>query len=87
MAMFVVAWAIVEYGKKQMRLEKEYDRVYKWIQSVIDDWKVNEQSYKYIMRLFDQLNSLKFKNKEKTSVLFTNFLLKYKTIANDTIQE
>jgi hypothetical protein len=87
MAMFVVAWAIVEYGKKQMRLEKEYDRVYIWIQLVIDDWRVNEQSYKYIMRLFDQLNSLKFKNKEKTSVLFTNFLLKYKTIANDTIQE
>jgi hypothetical protein len=83
--LFCIAYGFVKWQRRRNLQEDEYERVYKWTQNVINDWQANEQSYDYIMKLFERLNHLKFKNKEKTKILFVEFLMKYKSEAKKRV--
>jgi hypothetical protein len=85
MAMFVIAWLIVEYGKKQLKEENEYDLLYKEISGEINDRDKNQHNYDILMYKLGKLEKLTYKNKEKTSVLSVNFFMKFKAEAEKRI--
>jgi hypothetical protein len=81
----LVIWLIYKYGKNQMIAEDEYDKLYDEISGEINDREVTVHNYDILMYKLGKLGKLKYKNKEKTSVLFTNFLIKFKAEAEKRI--
>jgi len=86
-AVICAAFWIVEYGKKQLKQEREYEKLYSEISDMIncDLYSINESNYRYIKDELIKLGKLKFKNKEKTSVLTTKFFRKYVSIARQKV--
>lgn len=79
-ALFVIAWIIVETGKRNAESAKEYDAKYLRIESIIDNYQVCEANYDWIMSLLKHLGQLPYKDKERTSVLTTKFFRAMKMI-------
>lgn len=71
------AWFLVEYGKNQIRICNEYDGLYKKIQSYIYTCQISSESYEFINDEINKLKSLKWKDRERTSVLCIAFNRKY----------
>jgi hypothetical protein len=85
MAMFVIAWLIVEYGKSQMIAENEYDKLYDEISGEISDREVTAHNYDILMYKLGKLEKLKYKNNEKTSILRMNIKKEFKVEAEKRI--
>ena len=83
LSFYVLFILIRNYGRKRLALEKEYENLYKEIQNDIFSRAVVDHSYDVIIYKLGKLGHLKWKNKEKTLVLFTQFLMKYKEIAEE----
>ena len=81
--LFCLAYWFVKWQRKQNIIEDEYENLYKEIQNDIFSRAVVDHSYDVIIYKLGKLGHLKWKNKEKTSVLFTQFLMKYKEIAEE----
>ena len=47
-AVFLLAWAVVEFGKLQMRREREYAQLWDRIDGAIHTWIVDKVSYDLI---------------------------------------
>ena len=77
MVIGIIIWAIGEYGRKQLALENEYDRLYGSIQRDIDFYEVTAHNYDIVEFKIKRLNELRWKNKEKTYVLTNQFLRKF----------
>lgn len=80
MAIGIIFWLVLEWGKKQLALENEYEKKYEMINRIIDSYEVCELNYDGIMLLLENLGQLKWKNHEKTVVLSNKFWLKYSDI-------
>jgi hypothetical protein len=76
-AVICAAFWIVEYGKKQLKREREYENLYSEISKMIYEYYVCEANYKYISDWLNRLGNLEWKNKEKTEMLILNFRKKY----------
>ena len=87
MAYFCIAWYISEYGKNQARQYQEYEHLYSRITYVIDEYDITEQTYDYLMKLLERLGQMKYKDKEKTSVLTVKFFVKYSEIRLKRLNE
>jgi hypothetical protein len=74
---FVFAWIIVEYGKRDMEHEKEYEDNYKLIDVLIRDLKIDRLNYEKIDLRLSNLRRMPFKNREKTEKLVENFQKKF----------
>lgn len=81
MTIVVFAWVIWEWGKYNAREHNEYERKYARIQKLINECQVCQKNYDWILLLLQHLGKLKYKNKEKTSVLTIEFFRKYKELA------
>ena len=79
MALIVVVFLIIEYGKKVAREAAEYDKIYDKIQRIMS-YEVCEQNYDWIMRKFEELRNCKYKKTEKTEVLCNEFRIKFESI-------
>ena len=86
MAYFCIAWYIAEYGKKQAKRYQEYELLYDRITFIIQEYDITEQTYDYLMKLLERLGQMKYKDKEKTSVLTIKFLTKYKEIREKRLE-
>lgn len=80
MAMFIVAFYLYEFGRVNAERANEYDRLYCLIKVKIVG-PVSQTKYKDIFKLFEELSGLKWKEEERTDVLFREFMTKYKTFA------
>jgi len=88
LAFFLVIRVIIWYGKNEAKKAKEeltYDIMYMNIECIIDSWEINEKSYHAIEKFFKTMAALPHKNKEKTSVLYVQFLRKYKSVIAEII--
>ena len=81
MTICVIAWLIWENGKINAKNAADYEKFYSQVYVIIDINKVCESNYNYIKKLLIRLGKMKHKNREKTSVLSTNFFWKYRAIA------
>ncbi len=75
--LFLIAWLIAEWGRVQLRNEKEYESDYWIINKLIDQWEVNKTSCDNLQLRIDNLKRLAWKNKEKTDVLIQKFCKKF----------
>lgn len=80
MFLLIAAWMCVEYGNKQATHAAEYETKYAKIEQIIDTYEVCELNFDWINRLFDHLYELKYKNPERTEVLYNQFREKYSYI-------
>lgn len=83
---FVLVYFFVgEYRKWRRTKEMDenlYNMKYLWLQDAVRYWPVTEENYHVLCDHFIKLNQLKYKNKEKTTVLFVEeFLTKYQEVA------
>ena len=78
---FIIKWCLNEIKKEHDKNEADYDKKYNQVKKMIDKNKVRDLSYDWIMMLLTNLGKMKHKNREKTSVLTTNFFWKYRAIA------
>ena len=67
------------YQKEKLHFENLYNMKYLWLQSRINDYPISEYNYKFIMMHLVELSCMKYKNREKTTVLTMEFLKKYAT--------
>ena len=87
MTICVILWLIWENGKINAKNAADYDKFYSQIYVIIETHEVCEMNYKYIMRLLTRLGKMKYRNKEKTSVLTMRFFRKYQDIAKKRVKE
>lgn len=85
--LLVFALWLAIWGKRIVTQEKEYERQYKRISSLIDDNPVTLNRKLYTSLQFIRLKRLPYKNTEKTKVLYNRFLDKYKELKNQPIVE
>jgi hypothetical protein len=79
----IIAKLIVERGKRNTRIEKEYEFWYDRAKGFIDSWSVTENNYNVINDCIDHLKTLEYKNIEQTSVLENAFLEKYQSVRDE----
>ena len=74
-----------EYRKWRRTKEMDenlYNMKYLWLQDAVRYWPVTEENYHVLCDHFIKLNQLKYKNKEKTTVLFVEeFLNRFQSVA------
>lgn len=75
--LFVMAWLIVEWGKRDMAREKQYEAEYRAIKFMIENSEVNKLNFERIDLKLANLKHLPYKNLEKTDVLIREFYLKF----------
>ena len=70
------------WRRTQEQNENLYNMKYMWLQDAIHHWPVTETNYHLLCDHFMKMNELKFKNREKTTVLFVEeFLTKFQSVA------
>ena len=77
---FIVWWYILEWMKRKIAREDEYDKLYELIKSNINNWPVTPVNRYRLHSKILELKHLKYKNPEKTSVLTNNFFWKYRSL-------
>jgi hypothetical protein len=82
-ALAIIAKLIIERGKRNTRIEKEYQFWHDRTQDFINSWSVTEKNYNVISGCIDHLKTLEYRNLEKTSVLENAFYFKYKSIIDE----
>jgi hypothetical protein len=87
MVLAITGYYFWEYGKRQAQRAKEYEKKYFCIERIIDNYSMNEINYDWIVTLLENLGSLPYKDKEKTSVLTTKFFIKYSEIRLKRLNE
>lgn len=83
---FIIFWWI--YGdikEKRADNEQTYNIMYQNIQCIVRNWPVNETSYNKIVMYFMQLKACKHKNKEKYTVLWSEFCDKYQEVSGNVL--
>lgn len=92
--LFVLAYFVVKFSIWYSDLQKarnkerdKYETSYKFLQMIIRDYKVTDQSYDWICKWFDEMLELKYKNPEMTEVLYNKFREKYEDIAKKRVNE
>jgi hypothetical protein len=77
----LILWYILKrWGVRNIKNEQEYERLYKRINSLIENNIACKNRRYYINQQFDKLISLPWKNHEKTDVLYQRFRAKYSLI-------
>jgi len=87
MSLAVIAYYIAEYGKRNLLREKEYDDYYREITDDLYYKPVNPHNYDVIIYKLEKLGQMRWKNREKTSVLTFQFFRKYATEARKRSKE
>jgi hypothetical protein len=82
-ALFVLAWVVVEIGKRYIARENQYEDDYRFIQNLIFTWEQSAIHYHVIKMPIGYLEKLPHKNPEKTEVLKGEFYGKYTKIRCD----
>jgi hypothetical protein len=88
--LFSVAFIVLVYflylGYQNWRRTKEmqenlYDMKYLWMKDAIYHWPVTEANYHTLRSHFCKINMFEHKDKEKTDVLFREFIEKFREVA------
>ena len=82
---FLLAWWIVRYGKRQFQMEDEYEKLYQKIMIDVETMKVYSHNYDIILYNLEKLGSLKWKNTEKTHVITMSFFRKFASEAKKRV--
>jgi hypothetical protein len=69
------------YRRKRELQENEFMMLYLWLQDHVRCSAVTKDNYLITCEQFCKLNRLKYKDKEKTDVLFREFIERFKTVA------
>jgi hypothetical protein len=76
-ALFEVGWI---YGENDLRNELEYEEKYKKIFDMLRLYGKCPENYDLIKSEIIKLNKLKFKDKERTNILFSNFWREWESV-------
>jgi hypothetical protein len=79
----IIAKLIIERGKRNTRIEKEYEFWHDRTQGFINSWSVTEKNYNVISGCIDHLKTLEYKNPKKTEVLENEFKEKYQSVRDE----
>jgi len=77
--MFIVYWLLAEWGQKCLRQANEYEEYHNKLKGDIYEFSINKPNYNILMSRLVVLSNMKWKDKEKTSVLLMEFLDRFKT--------
>jgi hypothetical protein len=87
---FGVIKFIIWYGKRNSRLAEQeltYDIMYLNLKTIIDAWKVTENNYNQIQDYFLEMIKLPHKNREKTTILYMEFLNRWKLVTKEKLSQ
>jgi hypothetical protein len=76
MALFSIAYWLVQWGKQGLRDSQEYDQLYAEIQTDLAR-TMDDHIHEILMYKLKKLSDLRWKNPEKTSVLYLEISIKY----------
>lgn len=84
--LFGIGKLVVNWGKRELAREQEYDKLH---DEITDDLKrdVTSHNYNTIFDKLKKLGQLKWKDKERTSVLTVNFFRKHKEESMKRVKE
>jgi len=77
MVVFIAIWFYLEWTCRKIISELKYLEQYEAIQYYIDHWPVTNESYNAIFAELKRLGRMKYKNREKTETLTTQFFRKF----------
>ena len=86
-AMFLVAFYLYEFGKENAKHFNIYDDLYKSIQNQITNPIVTDFYYDYIDAQIQILQTLKYKDKDKTQTLIDEFSRKFISIGVERLRD
>ena len=85
--LFVVAYYIVEIGKRNAQRAAEYNKRFAILKVVIATYKITEKTYWDIKIGIGLLRELKHKEPERTDLLETEFLNRYENLIKELRSE
>jgi hypothetical protein len=71
--LFLIAWWIIEYGKKTVTEAQEYEKQFVYCDDLIEFRDKTKENYDLIENELLKLGQMKYKDKERTSVLTCKF--------------
>jgi hypothetical protein len=84
-------WMLVSWGrefKRKLEAEQlEYDMFYLWLKSCIENYSIHRDNYSFLKTKLIELGQLKYKDKERTSVLIVQFFRRFERFALDDVDE
>lgn len=77
----------LEYRRRQLQREKEYELKYKQIFSLIAKAEVCNRNYDLILAHLIDLGQMRHKNREKTEVLTMKFFMRFAPVSRHRVLE
>ena len=65
----------------------KYEAFYDSLKICVNDWTVNKDTFDEILYRFKKLGNMKYRDKDKTTDLFVEFMQRFKSEAMKTINE
>ena len=87
MVLFIIGWIVAEWGKKCLAQANKYEKYHDSIKLSIDELVVNKSNYDKLMIRFKRLGNMKWKDRNRTTDLFVEFMQRFKSEATKTIDE
>jgi len=84
---FLFLWWWFELGSRWAKQEQEYEQKRSRIVGYLETWEVNAENYKILKDEIRDLGELKWKDREKTTVIASAFFMKYRTEAKKASME
>ncbi len=84
MALFIAAWIVVELGKPN---RKRYNEKIIYLEGLIDQLPITNESCDVIMNAFDELNKFIDRDVKRNKAAFVKFCFRFKNIWNERISE
>jgi len=90
--LFAMGYGVVKWSRMCIKQEGEYAKYYGELLAKIDDesptqWVVNKPNYNMLMSQFKKLGNMKWKDRKKTQNLFFDFMVRFESEANKSVNE
>jgi|GEM_PF-4298021 len=83
----IIIWWLIAWGKKEVTNKFEYDMFYLWLKDCIENYALHKDNYNFVKTKLIELGQLKYKDKERTSVLTVQFFRRFERFAKDEVDE
>ena len=92
LVLIAIYYGMIKWSRMCIKQEGEYAKYYGELLAKIDDesptqWVVNKPNYNMLMSQFKKLGSMKWKDRKKTQNLFFDFLVRFESEANKSVNE
>ena len=82
-----IGYALVKWGQMCKDQFNEYEEYYEKLHTKVFEWTINKPNYNMLMSQFKVLGNMKWKDRNKTLALMSDFLHRFKKEAKKSVNE